>query len=208
MVSDNNNINMNNQITNDNDKKNFYKPSKSHPWTKRFIIAAIVQGAIMVALTVFLVISQISFLTPEISRVISSGGAGTWFTFGYIMYIVVGVIGVAVSAIFYFYLETVLHKQYNTSKIRKVLAWSHLIIMNIATVAAMAMLMYGGYVGGAAALPTDVGGNGFNPGQVHEILAPFVEPIALSILALIAGVILGGLGFLLTYRSPSTVRSK
>jgi hypothetical protein len=36
--------------------------------------AAIIQGAIIVALTVFLVFS------PEVSRVIASGGAGTWFT--------------------------------------------------------------------------------------------------------------------------------
>jgi hypothetical protein len=36
--------------------------------------------------------------------VIAAGGAGTWFTFGYVMYVVVGVIGVAVSAIFYYYL--------------------------------------------------------------------------------------------------------
>jgi hypothetical protein len=41
------------------------------------------------------------------NRVIASGGAGTWFTFGYLIYIVVGVIGVAVSAIFYHYLEGV-----------------------------------------------------------------------------------------------------
>jgi hypothetical protein len=39
--------------------------------------------------------------------VIAAGGAGTWFTFGYVMYVVVGVIGVAVSAIFYYYLEDI-----------------------------------------------------------------------------------------------------
>jgi len=49
-------------------------------WTKRFIAASIIQGAIIVALTIFLVLSQISILKPEISRVIASGGAGTWFT--------------------------------------------------------------------------------------------------------------------------------
>jgi hypothetical protein len=52
-----------------------------------------------------------SFLKPEISRVIAFGGAGTWFTFGYVVYIVLGVIGVAVSAIFYHYTEGVLNKQ-------------------------------------------------------------------------------------------------
>ena len=146
---------------------------KSSPWAKRFI-AAIVQGAVIVALTAFLVLSQISFLKPEISRVIAAGGAGTWFTFGYIIYIVVGVIGVAVSALFYYYVERVLEKQYNTSRIAKALARGHLILMNVGTTAATGMLMYAGYLSGAAMLPLSVGGKGFNQGQAHEILAPFV----------------------------------
>lgn len=174
--------------------------SSSNPYTLRFIIAAIIQGAIIVGLTAFLVISQISFLKPEVSRVIAAGDAGTWFTFGYILYIVVGVIGVAVSAIFYYYLEKVLGKSYNTI-IKKMLAWGHLILMNVGTVATMGMLMYAGYIGGAAMLPEDVGGKGFNPAQVHGIIALFIEPISISILMLMTGVVLGGLGFLLTYRS-------
>jgi heme/copper-type cytochrome/quinol oxidase subunit 1 len=177
--------------------------SSSNAYTLRFIIAAIIQGAIIVGLTAFLVISQISFLKPEVSRVIAAGDAGTWFTFGYILYIVVGVIGVAVSAIFYYYLEKVLGKSYNT-KIKKVLAWSHLILMNVGTVATMGMLMYAGYIGGAAMLPEEVGGKGFNPAQVHGIIALFIEPISISILMLMTGVVLGGLGFLLTYRSSSS----
>lgn len=70
-------------------------------WARRFIWTAIIQGAIIVGLTVVLVVGQASFLKPEISRVIASGGAGTWFTFGYLIYISVGVIAVAVSAVFY-----------------------------------------------------------------------------------------------------------
>ena len=174
---------------------------ESSPWTKRFIAAAIIQGAIIVALTAFLVLSQISFLKPEISRVIAAGGAGTWFTFGYIIYIVVGVIGVAVSALFYYYIEKALAKQYDSTRVAKALAWSHLILMNVGTTAATGMLMYAGYLSGAAMLPLSVGRKGFNQGQAHEILAPFVEPISIAILALILGVLLGGIGFLLMYKS-------
>ena len=58
---------------------------ESNPWTKRFIAAAIIQDAIIVGLTAFLVLSQISLLKPEISRVIAARCAGTWFTFGYII---------------------------------------------------------------------------------------------------------------------------
>jgi hypothetical protein len=56
-------------------------------WTKRFMAAAIVQGAIISGLTIFLVLGQISVIKPEISRVIAAGGAGTWFTLGFVMYI-------------------------------------------------------------------------------------------------------------------------
>jgi hypothetical protein len=73
--------------------------------------------------------------------------------------------------------------------------------MNVGTVATMGMLMYVGYIGGAAMLPEDVGGKGFNIGQVHGIIALFIEPISISIFMLMTGVVLGGLGFLLTYRS-------
>jgi hypothetical protein len=56
-------------------------------WAKRFMAAAIVQGAIISGLTIFLVLGQISVIKPEISRVIAAGGAGTWFTLGFVMYI-------------------------------------------------------------------------------------------------------------------------
>jgi hypothetical protein len=170
-------------------------------WTKRFIAVAITQGAIIVGLTAFLVLGQISFLKPEVSRVIASGGAGTWFTFGYIIYIVVGVIGVAVSALFYYYIENVLEKQYNVSRVAEVLAWGHVVLLNIGTTVACGMLMYAGYVSGAAMLPLSVGGKGFTQGQAHEILAPFVVPISVTILILILGALLGGIGFLVMYRT-------
>ncbi|MGB5091254.1 MAG: hypothetical protein WBN72_09960 [Nitrososphaeraceae archaeon] len=55
-------------------------------WTKRFIAVAIAQGAIIVGLTSFLVLGQISFLKPEVSRVMASGGAGTWYLIFYYNY--------------------------------------------------------------------------------------------------------------------------
>ena len=186
----------------ENNNKNHDNNNLPIPWTNRFIYAAIIQGAIIVGLTIFLVFSQISFLKPEISRVIAAWGAGTWFTFGYIMY-VVGVIGVAVSALFYYYLEKVLAKPYN-KRLNKLLAWIHLFLMNIGTTSAMGLLMYAGYIGGAAMLPQNVGGKGFNAGQAHEILAPFIEPISFAIMILLLGIITGGLGFLLTYNRKGT----
>ncbi|CAN5814427.1 hypothetical protein BH23THE1_BH23THE1_12330 [soil metagenome] len=176
-------------------------------WTRRFITAAIVQGAIVVGLTVFLILGEISIIKPGISRVIASGGAGTWFTFGYIMYLVVGVIGVAVSALFYLYIERVIKKQYKDHSGARIAAWIHLILMNVGTTFAMGMLMLAGYAGGAAMLPTSVRGLGLNAGQAHEILAPFVEPIAIAILVLIFGVICGGIGFLIVSRKKNNLHT-
>ena len=51
---------------------------------------------------------------------------------------------------------------------------------------------------GAATLPTPLGGRGFDAEQAHSIMAPFVEPIAISILVILAGVVIGGVAFLLS----------
>ena len=61
--------------------------------------------------------------------------------------------------------------------------------MNIGASSAMGMMMLAGYLGGAVMLPTNVGGKGFNAGQAHEILAPYVEPISLAILVLAVGIV-------------------
>lgn len=170
-------------------------------WARRFMAAAIVQGAAVVGLTIFLVLGQI-IIKPEVSRVIAGGGAGTWFTFGYVVYIVVGVIGVAVSSLFYHYLAG-RYDGGGFGRASNALAWTHLILMNVGITAAAAMLMLAGYQGGAAMLPPAVGGQGFNAEQAHGILGPYTNPIAASILVLMAGVIAGGAGFLLAYRRQS-----
>ncbi len=170
-------------------------------WARRFMAAAIIQGAAVVGLTIFLVLGQISIIKPEVSRVIAGGGAGTWFTFGYITYIVVGVIGVAVSSLFYHYLGEGRHG--SVGRFSSGLGWTHLILMNVGITAAAAMMMLAGYQGGAAMLPSAIGGQGFDAGQAHGIMAPYVEPIAASILVLMAGVIAGGAGFLMVYRHQS-----
>jgi hypothetical protein len=59
-----------NKNNNNNNRNN---NNLSIPWTNRFIYAAIIQGAIIVGLTIFLIFSQISVLKPEISIVIAAG---------------------------------------------------------------------------------------------------------------------------------------
>jgi hypothetical protein len=122
------------------------------------------------------------------------------------MYILVGVIGVAVSALFYQFLGGVRARP--VANTVNALAWLHLLLMNTGTAAATGMLMYAGYVGGAAMLPESVGGRGFDAAQAHQLMAPFVEPIAVAILLVAAGVMTGGAGFLISVRTghaPSSV---
>ncbi len=166
-------------------------------WAKRFMIAAIIQGLLALILTSGIIIGQM-YIKPEFSRVIAFGSAGMWFTIGYVMYIVVGVIGVAVSALFYHYIESILGRVYKGRS--NLFALSHLILMNVGIVGAASLMMYGGYEGAKAMLPVEVGGLGLGAAKAHEILAPMIMPIAVMIGILLLGILLGGIGFIYTYR--------
>ena len=173
-------------------------------WASRFIAAAIIQGLIATVITAYLVLGQaLGYLVPAFSRVIAFGSAGNWFTVGYLSYLIVGVIGVAVTALFYYYIEGVLGKVYRGAA--SVLAWIHLVFMNVGVLGAGLLLMIGGYQGGAAMLPVEVGGKGWHPGQVHANVfygIPLGYPtwVTIFIIILAIGVLLGGLGYLITWR--------
>ena len=177
---------------------------RTSKWASRFITTAIIQGLLATILTGYFVLGQATgFLKPAFSRVIAAGGAGNWFTVGYLSYLVVGVIGVAVTALFYYYIEVVLGKPYRG--FANVLAWIHLIFMNVGVVGATWLMIYGGYRGGAAMLPPEVGGLGWTGKEVHEyILGPLPFPITIFIIILGIGVLLGGLGYVITWRRKSS----
>lgn len=164
-------------------------------WTSRFIYAAIAQGFCAFVITALIVLP---ILNPSPSRIIAGGSAGTWLTVGYLSYLVVGVMGVAVTALFYHYLEV--DRKISFSGLTNGLAWAHFLLMNVGVVAATWMMMYAGFIGGAGLMPAALGGGGLNTGQVHELINPYVEPIGYSIIALGLGVLLGGIGFVLSFR--------
>ncbi|MCS6785041.1 MAG: hypothetical protein NZ581_07605 [Candidatus Caldarchaeum sp.] len=172
-------------------------------WASRFILAAIIQGALATGLTLFWVVSQFGLLRPEFSRVIAFGSAGNWFTVGYTTYMTVGVVGMAVTALFYYFIENVLNKPY-TGMVDK-LAWVHLVCMNVGVVGATWLMMVVGYLGGAALLPPQVGGLGWTPAEVHEKIfygIPLGYPtwIVGFIFLLAVGVVAGGLGYIISWR--------
>ncbi len=168
-------------------------------WSSRFIVAAITQGLLATLLTSYFVGGQtFGWLKPAFSRVIASGGAGQWFTVGYLSYIIVGVVGVAVTALFYHHIEVTLGKPYRG--VASALAWIHLIFMNVGVLGATWLMIYGGYVAGGNMLPVEVGGKGWTAAQAHELLAPLIPPITVFLALLMIGLLLGGLGYVMTWK--------
>ena len=169
-------------------------------WASRFLGASIIQGLIAVVVTILIVepltIFGITWYYSP-SKVIAGGGGGTWMFTGYILFLVVGVVAAAVTALFYFYFEGIMGKTY--SGLRSYLAWGHLIFMNVGVAGSMLLMMYGGYLAGWAAAPVASGGQGYNSGQIHvQYLGPLVNPIGGLVVLAALGATLGGIGFLLS----------
>jgi hypothetical protein len=172
-------------------------------WAGRFIWAAIIQGLFATIITV-LILDPLQYVTGvsyyySPAMVIAGNGGGTWFFTGYISYLVVGVVAMAVTAIFYFYIEGVMGKVYHG--LTNYLAWGHLILMNVGVAGSMFLMMWGGYMAGwAAASPPS--GRGLTPLQIHEqILGWTVDPIGAMILLAALGAVLGGLGYIIASRT-------
>jgi heme/copper-type cytochrome/quinol oxidase subunit 4 len=192
-------------------KQEFTIPPMSR-WGNRFIIAAIVQGALAAGLTGYLLAAGIGWLggVPA-SKIVAAGGAGTWLTVGYLTYIILGPIAVAVTALFYQHLETGLRSPYTGWT--KLMAWAHILLMNIGVVGATWLMMNAGFRGGAAAFPVSQGGlgyNGANAGFVHTNIMQYYPPYIAAFIAIaIAGAFLGGLGYVIIWRRSlkASVRS-
>jgi len=175
-------------------------------WAGRFLAASIVQGGFAFALMAYLLYLGV-FGVPAASRIIAAGGAGTWFFVGLIGYALVGVLGIAVSALFYQYLEVTLGKPYKGW--RNAAAWVHLVVGGVAGSAAALLTAWGGYSGGAALLPTTLGGGGLTAPDVHtSILGPLVVPIAALMAVTLLAFFIGGVGYVTAWwaarRAPAT----
>lgn len=167
-------------------------------WSSRFIWAAVAQGLAAAIVTVLIVEPQSylginSYFSP--SRVIAAGGGGTWMFTGYILYLVVGVIGVAVTSMFYFYIEGLQGKPYHG--LTNVLAWGHYLFMNIGVAVSMLLMTYGGYIAGYDAASVASGGLGYTDLQIHVTdLGRLENWIGFFVLVAVLGAIFGGLGYI------------
>src|SRR5438445_5494245 len=78
--------------------------SPTSRWANRFIIAAIVQGALAAGVTSYLLYDAV-YGSPGPARIVAGGSAGTWLTVGYLGYIMLGPLAAAVTALFYQHLS-------------------------------------------------------------------------------------------------------
>ena len=112
-------------------------------WGNRFIISAIIQGAIITGLTLLIVAIQLLFSsTINIIQFLSLSfeGPAKWFFLGYIFYLIL-VVAIAVTAVFYNHLEINMNKRIR--RFRVMLAWIHLIGMNVGgTTITLTMIYY------------------------------------------------------------------
>jgi len=180
-------------------KREFAIPPMSL-WANRFIIAAIIQGALAAGVTGYLLASGIGWLVgANASKIVASGGAGMWLTVGYLVYIVLGPVAVAVTALFYQHIEVNLQSLYTGWT--RVLAWIHLILMNVGVVGTTWLMMNAGFRGGAAAQPVSQGGLGWTSLQVHENIMQYYPPYIAAFIAIaVLGAFAGGLGYVIMWR--------
>src|SRR5215471_1229372 len=103
---------------------------KTSKWSSRFIVAAIIQGALAAGLTAYFLYDSKypqNSQDPGPARIVASGGAGTWLAMGYLAFIIFGPIAVAVTSLFYQHVEVVLGAVYKGST--NLLGWIHLFFM-------------------------------------------------------------------------------
>jgi hypothetical protein len=162
-------------------------------WVDRFIIAAIIQGALITVMA--LVIVTIQIMNSQINIIqylsLSFDGTAKWFFLGIIFHLII-IVAVAVTALFYSHLEITLGKKF--TKKSNILAGIHLVGMNVGGASAMMIMTFAGLAGtGLLSIFTEGTLGPKNP----AIMDSFIEPIGGFIAFLAIGVVCGGLGFLI-----------
>jgi len=164
-------------------------------WVDRFIIAAIIQGGIITAMAFMVVGFQVTFTDVNIMQYLSLSfeGPAKWFFIGIIFYLII-VVAIAVTALFYNHLEINLKRKFSGGM--KALAWIHLIGMNVGGAGAMLYMIFAGLAGsGVLSLFTE----GALGRQDPAIMDSFIEPIGAFVGLLGIGVICCGIVFIIAY---------
>jgi len=172
-------------------------------WANRFVIVAIIQGALAAAATALLLYDS-QYGTPGAAKIVAGGGAGNWLTVGYLGFIIFGPLAAAVTSLFYQHLESNLRAPY--TGISNVFAWLHLVLMNVGVTGATWLMWIGGWR--AVNFISSTGASAFckanatDPScSVHvQVLGPLVTPIAIFAIIALLGAFAGGIGYVMAWR--------
>jgi len=161
-------------------------------WSKRFGAVALVNALIAIAWLLFPIA-----LDTRISRTIAGGSVGTWGFLGFLLFLIVGVLGFATFASLYYVIPKA-----TGGTVNNILAWLHLVLLEVGTVVGTTLLGYAGYVGGVTMLDELAKGTAEKdiPGMVHVKIGFVVQPIGILALVACLGVLLGVVALFLTYR--------
>ncbi|HEY9406101.1 MAG TPA: hypothetical protein VIP53_01480 [Nitrososphaera sp.] len=168
----------------------------SSVWSNRFIIAAIVQGAVITGLMLAFVAAQTLTSGTNIIEFLSLSfeGPAKWIFLGYIFYMIL-IVAIAVTAVFYNHLEITMGRQIRG--FRSFLAWIHLVGMNVGGAATTITMIFAG-LAGSGVLGIIMGGSD-SLQENTAIMDQFIAPIATFTAVLSIGVISGGMAFIMSY---------
>jgi hypothetical protein len=172
----------------------------SSKWASRFLQSAIIQGAVITFLTVLFISIQL-LLSSSINIVqflsLSFEGPAKWIFLGYIFYMIL-IVSIATTSVFYNHFEV--NMQQIIRGFRSVLAWVHLIGMNVGGATVTLTMIYAGLVGsGIIEIIMSGGNNAVELKPNTQILEQFIIPISIFAAILVIGLIAGGLTFLLSF---------
>ena len=168
--------------------------------------AAIAHGLVAAVLELLLALALVaapSMSAVEVAAILrepSEGFVELAALFGFFAtYIVIGVLGAAVSSLLYQHVEVAMGKMYKGGA--NALAWVHLLLMNVGIAGATWTMIYAGYSGGVELWPTSQGGLGWSIEQVAEqVVTKYVSIVGLMLLLTGIGVLAGAIGFVTTCR--------
>jgi uncharacterized membrane protein len=161
-------------------------------WGHRFVLAAMIQGAIVTGLIVALILVKTIF-DLSLTEFLSPDGYPRWFFFGFFMYVAL-VAAVAITAMFYNHLETNLGKPIRGKK--RYLVWTQLIGMNVGGGMATMLLVVSGFIGNDLGIISDT----------TNTIESVKIPIAVFSLIFAGSMVSGGLAYAGTYKIRGSVR--
>jgi hypothetical protein len=169
-------------------------------WGNKFILSAIIQGAVITILTLIIIGFQITISNINIIQYLSLtfDGPSKWFFLGYMFYLIL-IVAIAVTAVFYIHLE--IHMGKKIIRFKSILAAIHLLGMNIGGAGTTIIMIYAG-LAGSGILDVVLNGTTLGTSTINsnvDIMVQFIVPISGFAGLLSIGVISGGLTYILTF---------